>query len=49
MLNGEYENLVEVRKNEERVDMKTLLDEERHFVEMMMVYERIKHERDYEL
>lgn len=49
MLNGEYENLVEVRKNEERVDMKTLLDEERHFVEMMMVYERIKQERDYEL
>jgi len=49
MLNGEYENLVEVRKNDRKVIMKDLREEEKHFVEMMMVYDRVMRLREEEV
>ena len=48
-MNGEYHELVEIRKNDETVIMKDLRDEEKHFVEMMMVYDRVMRLREEEV
>ena len=42
MLQGEYEQLVEVRRNDERISMKDLRLEEQLFIERMMLYEKMK-------
>ena len=42
MLQGEYENLVEVRRNDEKISMKDLRLEEQLFIERMMLYEKMK-------
>jgi len=41
-LQGDYENIVEVRRDDEVVSFKDLDMEDRHFVEQMMMYEKLR-------
>jgi hypothetical protein len=41
-LQGDYENIVEVRRDDEVVSFKDLDIEDRHFVEQMMMYEKLR-------
>ena len=43
MLNPNYENFVEVRRNDVRVTMKDLSQDEAIFIERMKLYEKMKH------
>jgi len=41
-LQGDYENIVEVRRNDDIVRFKDLGEEDKYFVEQMMMYEKVK-------
>ena len=43
MLNPNYENFVEVRRNDQRITMKDLSQDEAIFIERMKLYEKMKH------